>query len=96
MVRSGMIAVESGLLFVKIAAIGLQLAYIDPNAGGMLFQALAAGFALVSGIALVFSRQIRAASARLRRRARRRSGRSDELLQDVLAEQERAEGLGDE
>jgi hypothetical protein len=33
----------------------------------MLFQALAAGFALLSGIALVFSRQIRAAFARFRR-----------------------------
>lgn len=41
--------------------------YIDPNTGGMLFQALAAAFALLSGIALVFSRQIRAAFARLRR-----------------------------
>jgi hypothetical protein len=41
--------------------------YIDPNTGGMLFQALAAAFALMSGIALVFSRQIRAALARLRR-----------------------------
>ena len=41
--------------------------YIDPNTGGMLFQALAAAFALFSGIALVFSRQIRAAFARLRR-----------------------------
>jgi hypothetical protein len=41
--------------------------YIDPNTGGMLFQALAAAFALLSGIALVFSRQIRAALARFRR-----------------------------
>jgi hypothetical protein len=41
--------------------------YIDPNTGGMLFQVLAAAFALFSGIALVFSRQIRAAFARLRR-----------------------------
>lgn len=41
--------------------------YIDPNTGGVLFQALAAGFALLSGIALVFSRQIRAALARFRR-----------------------------
>jgi hypothetical protein len=44
--------------------------YIDPNTGGMLFQALAAGFALLSGIALVFSRQIRAAFARFRRLVR--------------------------
>jgi hypothetical protein len=41
--------------------------YIDPNTGGLLFQALAAAFALLSGIALVFSRQIRAALARFRR-----------------------------
>jgi hypothetical protein len=41
--------------------------YIDPNVGGVLFQAFAAIFAAVSGIVLVFSRQIRSGIARIRR-----------------------------
>ena len=44
--------------------------YIDPNTGGMLFQALAAFLAVFSGIALLFSSRIRAAVARLRRSLR--------------------------
>ncbi len=41
--------------------------YIDPNTGGMLFQVLAVAFAAVSGMFLVFSRQIRSGMGRLRR-----------------------------
>jgi hypothetical protein len=41
--------------------------YIDPNTGGMLFQVLAVAFAAVSGMFLVFSRQIRTGLGRLRR-----------------------------
>ena len=41
--------------------------YIDPNVGGMLFQAFAAVFAAVTGLVFVFSRQIRSGLARLRR-----------------------------
>lgn len=41
--------------------------YIDPNTGGLLFQALAALLAVFSGAALLFSGKIRAALARLRR-----------------------------
>jgi hypothetical protein len=33
--------------------------YIDPNTGGMLFQILAALFALISGAILFFSGKIR-------------------------------------
>ena len=44
--------------------------YIDPNTGGMLFQALAAFLALFSGIALLFSGKIRGFFARLRRSMR--------------------------
>ncbi|HNT73733.1 MAG TPA: hypothetical protein PKH77_01800 [Anaerolineae bacterium] len=46
------------------------MAYIDPNTGGMLFQVLAAGFALLSGGVLIFSRQIRTGFARLKRYVR--------------------------
>ena len=41
--------------------------YIDPNVGGMLFQAFAVVFATITGIVFVFSRQIRSSIARLRR-----------------------------
>jgi hypothetical protein len=45
--------------------------YIDPNTGGILFQALAALFAVVSVILLTFSGRIRQSIARLRRRMRK-------------------------
>jgi hypothetical protein len=48
------------------------MGYIDPNTGGMLFQVLAAGFALLTGGVLLFARQIRAGFARLRRWFRER------------------------
>ena len=50
------------------------MAYIDPNTGGMLFQALAASFAVISGLVLLFSRQIRAGFARARRHLREMRG----------------------
>ena len=45
--------------------------YIDPNTGGVLFQALAASLAAITGVLLIFSRQIRQFVARLRRGARK-------------------------
>lgn len=45
--------------------------YIDPNTGGVIFQALLAGFAAISGVLLIFSRQIRTGIAKLRRGARK-------------------------
>ena len=42
--------------------------YIDPNTGGILFQALAGIVAAVSGVLFFFSRRIREGIARLRRR----------------------------
>lgn len=67
------------------------MGYIDPNTGGMLFQILAAGFALITGAALVFSAKIRAALARLRRASRRDS---DDLSQ--VAESNDAEASGED
>ena len=58
------------------------MAYIDPNTGGMLFQILATGFALLSGVALVFARQIRMAFARLMRSLRDRLGSKEPQTQD--------------
>ena len=45
--------------------------YIDPNTGGMLFQILLAIFVAGSGVLLFFSRNIREAIAKLRRRMRK-------------------------
>lgn len=45
--------------------------YIDPNTGGVLFQALAAVLAVGSGLLLVFSGKIREAIARMRRSFRK-------------------------
>jgi len=45
--------------------------YIDPNTGGILFQALAGLLAVFSGVLLVFSKNIRQWIASLRRRSRK-------------------------
>ena len=58
------------------------MAYIDPNTGGMVVQILATSFALLSGIALVFARQIRMAVARLLRSLRRLPGDDKSQGQD--------------
>jgi hypothetical protein len=53
--------------------------YIDPNSGGMLFQALAAAFIAVSGVVLVFSGKIRGFFSQLRRKSREgKKDRTDE------------------
>jgi hypothetical protein len=48
-----------------------QNMYVDPNTGGILFQALAGLLAVVTSVLFFFSRQIRSGVARLRRRARK-------------------------
>jgi len=45
--------------------------YIDPNTGGILFQVLAASLAAISGVLLIFSRQIRTFIAKMRRSSRK-------------------------
>lgn len=50
---------------------GVFVMYIDPNTGGILFQALAGLFAVISGVLFFFSRNIRGWFARLRRRGRK-------------------------
>jgi hypothetical protein len=59
------------VLLVSVVSAPPVLAYIDPATGGALFQVLAAAFALLSGVALMFSRQIRVAFARALRFVRR-------------------------
>lgn len=52
--------------------------YIDPNTGGVLFQALAAAFAVVSVVLLSFSGRIRQFVARMRRKLRKDQGEDQE------------------
>jgi len=52
--------------------------YIDPNTGGILFQALTAGFLVLSGVLLFFSGKIRQAIARIRRAMRKDKGEDQE------------------
>ena len=63
------------------------MAYIDPNTGGLLFQLLATAFAVLSGVALIFSRQIRAALARLMRSWRSLRDRGAEAVPDAQSSQ---------
>jgi hypothetical protein len=60
---------ESLLLAITAAgpSSGHGLAYIDPSAGGQLFQLLAVVFTAVSGGLFFFSRHIRATAARVKR-----------------------------
>ncbi len=52
--------------------------YIDPNTGGVLFQALAGVLVVLSTVLLVFSRNIRQFFSRLRR-STRRGGRRERI-----------------
>jgi len=61
--------------------------YIDPNTGGMLFQVLAALFAVLSGAILFFSGRIRMFFAQLQRRIREGSGRSGDQAEINDAEE---------
>jgi len=53
--------------------------YIDPNTGGMLFQALAVVLVGGSAVLMFFSRNIREALAKLRRKTRKED---EQELQD--------------
>jgi hypothetical protein len=53
------------------------MAYIDPNTGGMIVQVVATSIAVLSGIGLVFARQIRMVFARLVRSLRGGSDRNE-------------------
>lgn len=51
--------------------------YIDPNSGGMLFQALLIVFGVISGSVLIFSSKIKMGIARLMRTFREKSQDDD-------------------
>lgn len=71
-------------VIVSLAVTRSALAYIDPNTGGMLFQVLAAGFAVFSGIILIFSRQIRSALGKAKRTLRSPSDLAEEQHVDGI------------
>ena len=50
--------------------------YIDPSAGGMIFQVLAVAFGVISGGVLLFSSRIKMGVATMRRRLRERNQKS--------------------
>jgi hypothetical protein len=77
------IIVKSLLLSLILIGVGARpaLAYIDPSAGGMLFQILAVAFASISAVVLIFSRQIRMLFARGRRALRSVFGGEAEPVQ---------------
>ena len=87
------IIVRSVLLALIISLVTVQpaLAYIDPNAGGLVLQALATAIALFSGVALIFSRQIRMAFARARRFLRGLLNRGDVRTQGAPVNPQRAD-----
>jgi hypothetical protein len=78
-------------LLVSLVSVQPALAYIDPSTGGMLFQALATALALFSGVALIFSRQIRMAFARAMRFLRGLFNRDDQRVEGARAHSERTE-----
>ena len=85
-VKSMVLALLSFLVTTKAA-----FAYIDPNTGGMLFQALATSLAVLTGFALLFSRQIRTLIGRARRSLRRTSGGEDQQAPDAAVHVEHVE-----
>ncbi len=82
-------------LLILFAATRTAFAYIDPATGGMLFQALATALAVVTGLALVFSRQIRMLFARARRSLRQGSEAEDSDAQETSAAAMELEEPGD-
>ena len=81
----GRLIIKSVLLALifSLVAVRPALAYIDPNTGGLLFQALATVLALFSGVALIFSRQLRMAFARAKRFLRSLLNHDDLQTQDA-------------
>ncbi len=65
-------------LVIGFVAVRPAFAYIDPNVGGQLFQILVTGFAVISGLVLLFSRQIRAGVAKAKRFIRERIGSEED------------------
>ena len=57
--------------------------YIDPNSGGMLFQALLVVFGVISGSVLIFSSRIKMGFAKVMRKFRG-DAEAEELVEDEI------------
>jgi hypothetical protein len=51
--------------------------YVDPNTGGLLFQALAGLLAVFTGVLLAFSRNIRQWFSRIKRNSRKENDENE-------------------
>ena len=60
--------------------------YIDPNSGGMLFQALLIVFGVISGTVLIFSSKIKMGFARLMRTFREKFDNDEATEKEALTE----------
>ena len=60
--------------------------YIDPNSGGMLFQALLVAFGVISGTVLIFSSRIKMVFAKLMRSFREKSDNNEHPENDPETE----------
>lgn len=74
-------SVLSGIKLILIVLVGRRfvLSYIDPNTGGMLFQALVVIFGLLTGVIYFFSARIKMLFARLRRSPKEEGADGDNL-----------------
>ncbi len=61
--------------------------YIDPNSGGMLFQALLVAFGVISGTVLIFSSRIKMFFAQLMRSVREKSNQGADLENETETEE---------
>ena len=52
--------------------------YIDPNTGGVIFQALAIAFTAISGFIFIFSGRIKLMIAQWRRKGREEAGKTED------------------
>jgi hypothetical protein len=71
----------------------VAFAYIDPTTGGMLVQVLATSVAMFTGLALLFSRQIRTFIGRAKRALRHTSGEEDQQALDAATHSQDAQDL---
>lgn len=62
-----------------------RAAYIDPNTGGILFQALAVLIGVLSGFLLLFSSQVKKAFYRIKRSLR--GSKSDQVEENSTEDQ---------
>ena len=82
-------------LFAGFFGIGTAFAapeaYIDPNTGGLIFQALLVVFTAVSGIVFFFSSRIKMGFNRMLRAFRERNGETmvaEEVVEEMSAEEQ--------